>query len=125
MVNVFVKDLDLGVVGRLDAHRLEIVADCLQLFGGAQLAKDTTLVSAIRQDGTPRRGAATRDGVALTEARQRKARTYPELIGQGGKARLVVLAGETGGRWSNEIAPFLHAKSREVPAKMQESARAV
>ena len=27
MVNVFVRDLDLGVVDRLDARRLEIVAD--------------------------------------------------------------------------------------------------
>ena len=84
MVNVFVRDLDLGVVDRLDARRLEVVADGLPLFGGAQLAIDTTLVSAIRQDGTPRRGAATRDGVALLEARRRKARTYPELTGQGG-----------------------------------------
>ena len=93
MVNVFVRDLDLGVVDRLDARRLEIVADGLPLFGGAQLAIDTTLVSAIRQDGTPRRGAATRDGVALTEARRRKARTYPELTGQGaggGNRRSVV-----------------------------------
>ena len=64
------------------------LADGLPLFGGAQLAIDTTLVSTIRQDGTPRRGAATRDGVALTEARRRKARTYPELTVQGGRARL-------------------------------------
>ena len=53
MVNVFVRDLDLGVVDRLDAWRLEIVADGLPLFSGAQLANDTTLVSPIRQDGTP------------------------------------------------------------------------
>ena len=38
MVNVFVRDLDLGVVDRLDARRLEVVADGLLLFGGAQLA---------------------------------------------------------------------------------------
>ena len=66
--------------------------------------------------------------VALLEARRRKARTYPELTGQGGRARLVVLAGKTGGRWSNETASFLsslaHAKSREAPAGVQESARA-
>ena len=58
------------------------VADGLPLFGGAQLAIDTTLVSSVRQDGTPRRGAASRDGTALAEARRRKARTYPELDGQ-------------------------------------------
>ena len=106
---------------------LEIVADGLPLLSGAQLTRDTTLVSAIRQDGTPRREAATREGVAL-EARRRKARTFPELSSQGGRARLVVLAGETGGRWSNETASFLsslaHTKSREAPAGMQESVRA-
>ena len=77
MVNVLVRDLDLGVVDRLDARRLEIVADGLPLFGGAQLAIDTTLVSAIRQDGTPRRGAATRDGVALLEARRKGSKDVP------------------------------------------------
>ena len=82
MVNVFVRDLDLGVVDRLDAPRLEIIADGLPLFGRAQLAIDTTLVSPVRQDGTPRRGAASRDGTALAEARRRKDTTYPELDGQ-------------------------------------------
>ena len=48
MVNVFVGDLDLGVVDSLDARRLDIVADGLPLLGGAQLAKNTILVSAIR-----------------------------------------------------------------------------
>ena len=36
----------------------------------------------------------------LQEARRRKERTYPELNGAGGRARLVVLAAEVGGRWS-------------------------
>ena len=47
VVNVFVRDHDLGVVDRMDAWRLEIVADGRPLFGGAQLAIDTTLVSPI------------------------------------------------------------------------------
>ena len=48
-----------------------------------------------------------RTGVAFTEARRRKARTYAELTRQGGRAQLVVLAGETRGPWSNETASFL------------------
>ena len=75
--NVYVMDLDLGSDDRLHDGRLEILADGLPLFGGAQLAIDTTLVSASRQDEEPRRGAATKDGVALLEAYRRKARTYP------------------------------------------------
>ena len=46
-------------------------------------------------------------------ARRRKERTYPELAGDGGRARLVVLAAE-GGRWSDETADFL---SRLAKAK--------
>ena len=76
MTNVLVRDLDLNLHDHVDARRLEIVADGLPLFGGAQLAIDTTLVSAVRQDGTPRPGATVRDGVALREARRRKERVY-------------------------------------------------
>ena len=34
-----------------DNRRLEVVADGLPLFGGVQLAIDTTLVSALQGDG--------------------------------------------------------------------------
>ena len=54
MTNVLVRDLELNLHDHVDARRLAIVADGLPLFGGAQLAFDTTLVSAVRQDGTPR-----------------------------------------------------------------------
>ena len=46
--NQFVRDLDLGVPDANDNRRLEVVADGLPLFGGVQLAADTTLVSAVR-----------------------------------------------------------------------------
>ena len=49
--NVLVRELDLHPgQNRLDARRLEVVVDGLELFNGAQLAVDTTLVL-----GTPRR----------------------------------------------------------------------
>ena len=127
MTNVLVRDLDLNLHDHVDARRLEIVADGLPLFGGAQLAIDTTLVSAVRQDGTPRPGATVRDGVALREARRRKERVYPEVTGVGGRARLVVIAGEVGGRWSSETAHFLSslatAKARSVPQVLEVRAR--
>ena len=34
---------------------------------------------------------------------------YPELAGEGGLARLVVLAAEVGGRWSNEASQFVRS----------------
>ena len=95
-----------------DARRLEVVVDGLPLFGGAQLAIDTTLVSALHANGEPHRGAAEEDGVALVAARRRKERTYPELVGLGTRARLVVLAVEVGGRWSRETQIFLRLLAR-------------
>ena len=56
--NIMVRDLDLEHLQGPDGRRLEVVADGLPLFGGAQLAVDTTLVSAVRGDGTARRLAA-------------------------------------------------------------------
>ena len=74
--NVFNPRLDLAVVGQ-DGRRLEVVADGLPLFGGAQLAIDTTLVSPIRADGCLAISAQT--WMALAQAHRRKQRTCPEL----------------------------------------------
>ena len=103
----------------LDGRRIEVIVDGLPLFGGVQLAVDTTLVSVLRGDGMKRRGANQHAGVALREARALKERTYPELAREGGRARLVV-AGEVGGRWSSETQDFLcslaKAEARSAPA---------
>ena len=50
---------------RLDTRRLEVVVNVLELFNGAQLVVDTTLVSALRADGTVSRKGATVGGEAL------------------------------------------------------------
>ena len=64
------RDLDLGAPVT-DTRRLEVVVDGLPLFGGVQLAVDTTLVSTLNCDGSAHRGTADRDGVVLeTEASQ-------------------------------------------------------
>ena len=51
--NIRVQDLDLLPVPRVDNRRLEVVADGLPLFHGAQLDIDTTMVSVVRADGVP------------------------------------------------------------------------
>ena len=121
--NVFVRDMDLAVHNALDSRRLEVVADGLSLWRGAQLAIDTTMVSPLRRNGTTRPRAANFDGAALEVARRRKEATYPELSGEGGRTRLVVLAAEVGGRWSAETAQFLtalaKARAQEVPSVLQ------
>ena len=108
---MFLRDMDLGVpVG--DARRLEVVVDGLPVRGGAQLAVDTTLVCALHEDGRPRRRAAELDGVALQAAERKKVTTYPELVGPRSRAKLVVLAVEVGGRWSEQTRVFLSQLAR-------------
>ena len=91
-VNVRVADFDLLPPGRIDDRKIEVVADGLPLFHGAQLAVDATLVSPVRGDGSARRQCADHDGAALQQARRQKENTCPELARpRGGRARLVVL----------------------------------
>ena len=99
----------------------------LPLFHGAQLAVDTTMVSALRADGNPRRQSDVLDGATLSQARRRKELTYPELTGELGRARLVVLACEVGRRWSDETCRFIaglaRAKARSEPRAIRAAAR--
>ena len=60
--NVHVRDLDILAPEVQDGRRIEIIAEGLPLFGGAQLAVDMS----------PRAWAARVDGVALRTARRRK-----------------------------------------------------
>ena len=121
--NAFVRDLDVPDANAGDGRRLEVVVDGLPLFGRWQLAVDTTLVCALHNDGRPRRGAAEMDGVALLTARRVKERRYPEFVGVQARARLVVLAVEVGGRFSEETNGFLtglaKARARSETPLMQ------
>ena len=85
---MLVRELDLHPgQNRLDTRRLEVVVDGLELFNGTQLAEDTTLVSALHADGIVSRKGATVGGEALKRDWARKERTYPEVAGEGGRAR--------------------------------------
>ena len=123
-LNVPVRDLDLHPLARVDGRRLEVVADGLPLFLGAQLAIDTTMVSTLRGDGTVARARVHHDGAALKTARRRKERAYPELCQRFSRARL---ATEVGGRWSQEAVQFLRqltfAKVRNEPQALRHTAR--
>ena len=56
--------MDIVAPDQLDERRIEVLADGLRFFHGA-VAVDTTLVSALRRDGTPRPRCADVDGGAL------------------------------------------------------------
>ena len=96
-----------------------MVVDGLPLHGGVQLAVDTVLCSWQWRTKT----RSSNDGVALTQARRRKEKTYRELTGPGARARLVVLAVEVGGRWSAEAKSFVgqlaKARARSEPRVLQ------
>ena len=126
--NLAVRDMDLGAHVQLDGRRLEIVVDGLPLWGGSQLAVDTTMVCPLSRDGVGQRGSATTDGKSLARVRRRKERTYLDLTGEHDRARLVVLGVEVGGRWSAETSVFLKslaaAKARGAPPWLGEQVRA-
>ena len=124
--NVMMRDLDIpGPHAAMDGRRLEVIADGLPLFDGAQLALDTTMVSSLHRDGTAKRETSVRGGAVLQEARRCKERTYPELNGAGGRARLVVLAAEMGGRWSDETAQLPCQAPRPGSSRCHASAGAI
>ena len=60
-----------------------------------------------------------------TAARKKREQTYPELL-EARRCRLVVLAFEVGGRWSNESLDFVRrlarAKARSQPEWLRASA---
>ena len=122
--NVLLRDLNIGVPAS-DGRQLEVIAQGLPCFNGAQLAIDATLRSALSTSGAPRARAVRENGAALIDARFQKEATYPELV-ENTRCRLVVFGVETGGRWSEEAFAFVwelaRAKARGVPAYLQTSA---
>ena len=74
---------------------------------------------ALSRDGVAQRCTATTHGKSLARARRREDRTYIELTGEHGRARLGVLGVEVGGRWFAETSVFLRSlaavKARGAP----------
>ena len=118
-------DLNVQHVQHIDDRRIEVIANGLALWGGAQLAVDATLVSPLTRAGEPRRRAGRFAGAALTDARKAKERAYPELL-HNSRCRLVVLGIEVGGCWSEEAASFItslaRTKTRDTPAPLRNAA---
>ena len=67
--NVFLRAMNLNGISAHDGREIEVVATGLPLFGGAQLAVDTTLVAPLSRDGRPHPRCATVDGAQLQVAR--------------------------------------------------------
>ena len=114
-------------VHRVDNRRIEVIANGLPLWGGSQLAIDTTIVSPLTSQAAPRQHRGQYAGTALRDARRSKERTYPELV-HPGRCRLVVFGIEIGGRWSEEAAGFIRhfakARARQSPEPLRQAVTA-
>ena len=77
--HVLVRDLNIHPE-RFDDRRIEVIANGLPLWSGAQLAVDTTLVSPLDASGAARRHQRQYQGAALRLARRAKERIYAELM---------------------------------------------
>ena len=64
------RDLNLDAPGT-DGRRIEVVANGLPLWQGAQVAVDATIVSPVRRDGSARPGADSVPAIALDQALDR------------------------------------------------------
>ena len=117
--NTRIIDLNIDHVDTQDDRRIEVIANGRPLWGGAQLAVDTTLVSPLTRAGHPRMRGRQYRGTALRDARRNKERTYPELL-RDRRCRLVVVGIEVGGRWSF-LRLLAHTKARQAPALLRHS----
>ena len=70
--------MNLGVQST-DERRIEVLAQDLPCFNGAQLAIDITMRSAPGASREAQPGATEEDGAVLVQAHREKEATYPEL----------------------------------------------
>ena len=122
--NFFLRDMNLDTPVT-DARQIEVVANGLPMWNGAQVAVDTTMGSPVSADGSARPSAAGQPGVPCRSAiRDKRERKYRELLAAG-RCRLMVFAVEVGGRLDTGALRFLrklaHGKARADPEWLRAS----
>jgi len=117
--------MNLNNIQEGDRRAIEVVAEGLPLYAGAQLAIDTTLTSPLSANGQPRFGSDEIDGAALKNIRQTKMTTYREVVSTR-RCHLLVAAMETGGRCDKQLVHFLRHlakfKAESAPKLLRRSA---
>ena len=117
-------DMRLPGVSAGDNRQIEIVAKNLPMFHSTPLACDATIGSPIAANGQAQPKAHTDDGVAIAKAEKDKEATYPELVNSS-QCRLVVLACEIGGRWSDTcvwlVRELAEYRAQEAPRRLRRS----
>ena len=122
---VQLKDMNLGIPAG-DQRRLDVLAQGLPCYAGAQIAVDVTIRSSLSATGEVQGRADAENEHICTVAKRDKESKYPELI-SGGRCRLMVFALEVGGRFSGEAVDFIDqlawARSRSAPQLVRFSAQ--
>ena len=122
--NVLLRDLNITCPAK-DQRQIEVIANGLPCYNGAQLAVDMTLRSSISAKGEARGRAAYENGHIADAARRDKEQKYPELL-TSKRCRLIVVALEIGGRWSSEAWDFFEnlawARSRSSTPLLRRAA---
>ena len=113
--NLFVRDLDVNVPNLMDNRRPEVVADGLPVYLQEHSWPWIPLVCPLHADGMMVQ--------FWFEARRRKERTDPELLLAGSRARLVVLAAETGGHWSSGALAFARIEPQLMRKRVEQAWR--
>ena len=115
--NALVQDMNVGVPSAAE-RRIEVLAQDLPCFGGgsACCGHHPSVPLAQHRRATPKRRKRQRASAATSSEGKT---TCPELV-RSGRCRLVVLAMETGGRWSEETVSVIHqlaiTRAWEVPS---------
>ena len=124
--NVLLRDTNLPGIAANDQRAIEIIAHGVPWYHGVPLACDASMVSPLHADGSVWEAADEEDGVALARAEQHKRTTYHELV-HSDRCRLVVLACETGGRWSKQslalVRDLAWAKAQQAPPMIRANLR--
>ena len=81
--NKFLRDLSIDGILLTDGQRIEVITNGLSLFHGVEFAIDTTIVSALRRNGTAKPRNARADGVGLEQARHKKEK-IPRVVRRRG-----------------------------------------
>ena len=117
------EDLRIGV-DPSDKRLVEFSVYGLPLYRGVPLLCDSTQGSPLHVDGKPHPHTCTEDGATCSRLEKPKNSTYAEVVQSSGY-KLVTLACEVGGRWSDtclqvvsELAVF---KASKEPAHLQKA----
>ena len=115
------RDVDLPVLAT-DSRRLEVIVDGLPLFGGCQLAVDTTVC--VRRIAMAPLMTVHPTGTVRLPEEERNVVIQRWWVSESG--RRVVLAVAVGGRWSAGTSSFLAqlAKTKARPGVSHDSPRA-